>query len=276
METVMKTLVSSSRTERAAQVVHRLRLNHSPKPEDLRVILDQAEDARPLLLDMLSECARWDHLPGKAVDGPIHAVFLLAALEAFEAWPILEAILRKPYETFVDPLFDENLLETLPWAAARIALDQPEKLVRLVEDRELTIWVRVCALEALVCQALLRLDRRAFVIERLRDWLRRAGEPDFAGVGNFLAFAVEELSCASELRAEVQDVFAKGLVEPSAICEEAVFAGTPVIFLPSACDIFEVYELQGDRIGYYDPAQVAARDPYASLGHDEDAEDVRP
>ena len=230
----MNALAPSRLRDRLARIVADINLDRSPTPAQIGLIVDHAAIARPVLLEILSDCAARERLPGGPVDAPLHAIFLLAAIDGFDALPLVETILRKSFEDFVDPLFDENLLETVPWALARLGLDQPERLLGLVHDARLSVWVRVSVLQALVAQAALRPDRRAFILERLcAPRPPRRAPADGGGFAEFLDVAVARLRAADDVREE-DDIAYFGPIRPD-------------------FDIFEVYEKAGRMIGYHDP-----------------------
>ena len=246
---------------RVDTIVAALRRNHAPTIAEIRFLLDQGDDARFPLLEILADCARWTRIPRHSHDAPLHAVFLLAALDTFEAWRSLEPVLRKPLDTFVDPFFHDNLIETLPWAIARIAMGQAQVLVDMVDDSRVAQYVRASVLQALVVQAKLRPEARAFLIPCLGKWLRAAARPRHRTLADFLAFAVAELDCAGELEGEVRELFSRKLVDPRMICLEEVLAGVQDPCLCADDDILDLYEERGEMIGSHDPARATERGP---------------
>jgi hypothetical protein len=244
-------------------LIERLRRDRTPSTREIADLLDHAEVARPLLIETVAEAARWESVPDRNRDGPVHAIFLLAAMGSFEAWSPIDALLRRSFEAIVDPLLDENLVQTLPWALARIAADRPEALMRHVDDATLALWVRVAALESLSFLAEIRPLRRPSIVAALRRWLPLAGGPGYEELGPFLAYLVQETRSGMELRSEVAGLFARGLVSWHHMrSEREIFEAPPRRIVEPTWDIFDMYEHHGAWIGSHDPAHGGRGGPW--------------
>src|SRR5688572_5093644 len=89
-----------------------------PTEESVRWLLEHREETVPAALAVLDEFAALEAIPEPRDDTPLHAIFVLAALEAREAWPALERVLRKDADEFVHPYFGDTITECLSWALA--------------------------------------------------------------------------------------------------------------------------------------------------------------
>jgi hypothetical protein len=243
--------VGEKNTNRTAAIIQGLKENRCPSDGEIRWILQHRETVIGPLLNILEETARWTSLPKGRPDAPTHAIFLLAALEASEAWGSLETILRKDFEGFVDRFFGDIVTECLPWAVARMAIDETGALIRLAEDTGLNTRMRNCGLRALAIQALLWPDNKKRVLRCFRRWLRGVhldSDPEWA---THLATSLADLGGPEELHAEIHDLFEQGLVEPFVIAEEDVY-GFPKIH-EAQRSIFDIYRCYGWMIAWQDP-----------------------
>lgn len=117
-------------------VIDKMKEAWCPSPEGIQVLLRQPGAAVSALKGLLEEVLRHRRPPAIRSDAPLHAIFLLAALEAPEGLDLLLQILRRPQD-FVEEFFGDILTECLSWAVARLARNRPEALLGLVRDRSL-------------------------------------------------------------------------------------------------------------------------------------------
>ena len=237
--------------DRAESIVEGLKTNRCPTDEEVEWILGHRAIVTAPLLNILNDTAGWTSLPKGRPDAPMHAIFLLAAVEAGEAWGPLESILRKDFDGFVDGLFGDIVTECLPWAVARAAKEQTDALVRLAEDTSLNTWMRNCVLRALAIQAVLWSDKQKKVLSCFRRWLRSAHldpDPDWP---THLATSLADLGGPEELHEEIHELFDQGLVEPIVIAEGDVY-GFPKI-REAQRSVFDIYRSYGWMIAWQDP-----------------------
>jgi len=232
-------------------IIQGLKENRCPSDDEIRWILQYRETVIGPLLDILEETARWTSLPKGRPDAPMHAIFLLAALEAPKAWEPLETILRKDFDGFVDGFFGDIVTECLPWAIARIAKEQTGALIRLAEDTGLNTWMRNCGLRALATQAFLWPDKKKRVLRCFRRWLESAHLDPGPGWATHLAMSLADLGGPEELHEEIHDLFEQGLVEPFVIAEEDVY-GFPKTY-EAQRTIFDIYRCYAWMIAWQDP-----------------------
>jgi len=236
--------------DRLKSIVEGLKTNRCPTDEEIQWILDHRAIVISPLLDILDATARWTSLPKEHADAPMHAIFLLAALEAAEAWKPLERILRKDFDGFLDGFFGDILTECLPWAVARIAKEDTRALIRLAEDRKLNTWMRNCSLRALAIQAVLWSDKEKKVLSHFRRWLRSAHldpDPDWP---THLAGSLADLGGPEKLTAEIHELFEQDLVDRFVIAEEDVDCFPRVH--EAQRSIFEIYRSYGWLIAWQD------------------------
>ncbi len=234
-----------------AAIIQGLKENRCPSDDEIRWILQHRETVIGPLLNILEETARCTSLPKGRPDAPMHAIFLLAALEASEAWGPLETILRKDFDGFVDGFFGDIVSECLPWAVARIAKEDTRALIKLAEDRKLNTWMRNCGLRALAMQALLWPEKKKRVLRCFRRWLRGTDLHSDPAWSTHLATSLADLGGPEELHAEIHDLFEQGLVEPFVIAEEDVY-GFPKTY-DAQRSILDIYRSYGWMIAWQDP-----------------------
>lgn len=237
--------------DRVESIVEGLKTNRRPTDEEIEWILGHRAVVVAPLLNILNDTARWTSLPKGRPDAPMHAIFLLAALEASEAWGPLESILRKDFDGFVDGLFGDILTECLPWAVARIAKERTNTLVRLAEDTGLNTWMRNCGLRALAIQAVLWPETQKKVLSRFRRWLRSAHLDPDPYWATHLVTSLADLGGPRELEAEIHDLFGQDLVDPFVIREEDVYHTSKIH--QAQRSIFDIYRSYGWMIAWQDP-----------------------
>ncbi len=238
----VQSVTENEDSERAAYIIERLS-HRRPTDDEIQWILEHRAIAVTPILNILEDTARWNSLPERHANEPIQVIFLLAALEAREAWGPLKSILRKDFDGFVDGFFGDILTECLPWAMARIAKEETSALARLAGNSRLNTWIRNCALRALTVQALVWPGKEKHVLGCFRRWLGIAHlDPDLDWPTH-LASALANLRRPEELKEEVHGLFQEELVDLLVIAEEDVY-WTPQLD-EARESIFDVYRHYG-------------------------------
>ena len=233
------------------EIIETAQRSYCPTREQMEWLLDHRSTAVGPLLTLLKEATQWDAVPEERSDGSMHAIFLLAALEAQEAWPALANILRKDFDGFVDPFFGDILTECLPWAVARIAKDRPEDLIQLAGDIRLNSWIRNLSLRALGMQALLWPDKQERIICEMQGWMAAAYlDPDPTWPTHLIC-TVADLGGPQRLWPGIHNLFEQGLIDLGVIQEEDV-CGPPEVW-KARRSIFEIYTQYGWMIAWQDP-----------------------
>ena len=136
-----------------SRFVDTLKQGNDPSHEEIAFILRERALAVPRLHAILEDASHWQQLPDESWNAQIHALFLLAALEAPEGLAPTLRLLRKPPE-FVDDFFGDLLTECLSWALARLAKTDSDALKVLAGDQTLDPYLRSAADRGLMAQAL--------------------------------------------------------------------------------------------------------------------------
>mgnify|MGYP001595048377 CR=1 FL=1 len=252
-------------------VLDGLKDNRCPTPEAIRVLLEHREASVPALRVLLDEAVRWKRVPAEPCTAPIHAVFLLAALESPEGLEPLVRWLRKP-RGFVEALFGDLVTECLSWALTRLAKRRPEALVGLARDPFLDPYVRSAAMRGLVGQALLWPERRAEVITRGMRLLDEAPDDPDPQWPSLLVSDLTDLA-SPELRSRLETLCKDDVVDPQCIDQDEIDRAyrQPRRDVTETMDVYRLYRTHRSLLGWGDPEVEAERE--ASERSDEDLED---
>ena len=186
----------------------------------------------------------------------LHALFLLAELDAEESLPLLLRLLRKDQE-FMEYWFGDNIYEEVPELIAKLGRNQLPALMEAVNDPALSLYSRHLVTAGLVRIAALHPDKRPSVIGFFREYLRNAlGQADRIeevfpadqdeingyDVYTYIGFLVTDLEGinALELESEIRQCYRQGLVDELIGDEETIEFGEDSVRPPR--DIFERYE----------------------------------
>lgn len=241
-------------------VIDKMKENRCPTPEAIQVLLQQREAAVLALRDLLEETLRHHRPPAIQSDASMHAIFLLAALEAPEGLDPLLRILRRPQD-FVEEFFGDILTECLSWAVARLARNHPEALLGLIRDCSPDHFVRDTVLKGFVAQAILWPDRRPRIVQELDKLLEEAAQGSDPLWNALLIGSVVSLA-SPELRGKVNVLFDHQEVDLTFISSDDVDRAynRPASQHVETLDVFNLYRQYRWMLGWNDPEVTAERE----------------
>jgi len=197
------------------EILEELRLNRGYYPrEAVEAAIERREEMVPELLRILDEAvARPEELleePGSF--GHIHALYLLAQFREPRAFPRIVRLFRLPDEVGVE-LTGDVATESLDRMLASLNGGDVASIQGLVEDPEVSEWVRGAAVTALLEMVFLgQLDREE-VIAYLDELLSGKLEREPSNAWDCLVCVAADLH-ATELRPHIRRAYEDGLVDP--------------------------------------------------------------
>jgi hypothetical protein len=240
------------------RVMDKLHRSDGPSHDEIAFLLRERAAAVPRLHAILEDASHWSQLPDESWNAQLHALFLLAALEAPEGLEPTLRLLRKPRE-FVDDFFGDLLTECLSWALARLGKTNPDALKALAADQTLDPYLRSAAARGLMAQALVWPQCRPRVIRGLGELLMQAlGGTD----PNWPALLVGDAAdlAAPELRPAIDGLFESQRVNPQFIRRRHIDSvyRTPPSDLTETMDVFRLYEAHLRPLTWTEPDVTAA------------------
>jgi hypothetical protein len=202
-------------TLKVPEILDELRLNRGYFPrEAVEAAVERREEMVPELLRILDEAVERPEvfLAEDASFGHIYALYLLAYFREPAAFPRIVRLFRLPDEAGVE-LTGEIATDGLDRILATLNGGDVETIQRLIEDPEVSEWVRgagVGALQEMVFGGqLTREETIAYLGELLDGKLERK----YSNVWNCAVAAAADLH-ATELVPAIRRAYAEGLVDP--------------------------------------------------------------
>jgi hypothetical protein len=198
-----------------AEILEELRLNRGYFPrEAVEAAIERREEMVPELLRVLDEAAERPEelLEEPAAIGHLYALYLLAQFREPAAFPRIVRLVSLPAEV-EDELTGEVATEGLDRMLASLNHGDVATIQRLIEDPEVSEWVRGGALGALEEMVFSGQLSREEVVAYLGDLLAGKLEREHSNAWNCLVSVATDLH-ATELAPQLRRAFEEGLVDP--------------------------------------------------------------
>jgi hypothetical protein len=197
------------------EILEELRLNRGYFPrEAVEAAIERREEMVPELLRILDEAAERPEelLEEPAAIGHLYALYLLAQFREPAAFPRIVRLFRLPAEV-EDELTGEVATDGLDRMLASLNHGDVATIQRLIEDPEVSEWVRGGALGALEEMVFSGQLSREEVVAYLGDLLAGKLERQHSNAWNCLVSVAANLH-ATELAPKLRRAFEEGLVDP--------------------------------------------------------------
>lgn len=199
-------------------ILHEIRNNDGKFPRGILLkAIDQRDEIIPELLEILENT--FQNAEGLAEDvdylAHIYALYLLAQFKEQRAYPLVVALLEKPYD-ILNKLLDDTITEGLSRILASVFNKDVNPLKRIIENEQVDEFIRSAAMDALVVLVAQRIIERDEIVTYFLQLFHGGLEREYSYIWDALAGGCYHLYPIETIE-DIEAAYDEGLVNPTSI-----------------------------------------------------------